>query len=106
MTTRWFFRITSGLAWTFSSFGRPCALLRLPQVLVVALILAAVGFSGGCSSWSSSAPPKKQSPLPYNPWIKPAKKENKTNWLSSLFATKKEKPRNPSDWIGQERPGP
>jgi hypothetical protein len=51
-------------------------------------------------------PPKKQPTLPYNPWIKPPKEKSKSNWFTSLFETKKEKPRRPDEWIIQERPTP
>jgi hypothetical protein len=81
---------------------RPGCRFRLPRFLVTALILAVVGLSGGCSLFSS---PKKQSTLPYNPWIKPAKADSQPNWFESLFAAKKEKPKGVAQWINQERPG-
>jgi hypothetical protein len=82
---------------------RHCSRFRIPRIAAVALILAAMGFSGGCSMFSS--PKKQQSSLPYNPWIKPAKEDSKPSWLGSLFSSKKEKPKEVSQWISQDRPG-
>jgi hypothetical protein len=74
---------------------------RLPRILTAALVLAVVGLLGGCSVFSS---PKKESKLPYNPWIKPATEDSKPSWIESILPAKK-KPKGVDQWINQERPG-
>ena len=45
---------------------------------------------------------------PYNPWIKPAKREpSKPSWLTSLFFKEKpKKPKTASEWLDQPRLDP
>jgi hypothetical protein len=93
-------------AWHSLRFGgglvrRLNSRFRLPRILTVALVLAAVGLSGGCSMFSSS---KKESDLPYNPWFKPATEDSKPSWIESILPAK-EKPKRVDQWINQERPG-